>query len=543
MNEDTLRRAAAAYEQIIQDYPNDERIFDAYFASAYISMEYLQGVSDYEHAANLLELLINNHPSNNVEVADAYLTLAHLNYRCLRDYRATQESLSELLNNSNLSMVLGAREIEVKTLLAKCRQKLGEYEEAARIWEELEFVTPGTDTEGRLQWIRDSYNWFQLDDGTIRLFFDNTIERSKYIEVVNELHNGLTEAESRWGLLPGGAMDVYLFKSSDQLFDYTDRSEGFALPIDYEIYISTDEIDLIPYLTGLIVSSRINTRPDGTVFPWFRAGFNNYFMADPEEIDRMAAHEIYYYGGTIDGDLLLFPLSFDYTYSEEYRAMAASFMHYLVEGGRVDAGKLETFYKLLWSNPEARIRPPIMGEIERWMNQVEGEAVSWQDTLMSAAYIYEMFNLMIGVDLQGEIAQWQASLSDEIQQVETELGDLSASVTRVEVDLSTPEKALETWWNAYRAGDFDAMIQSSTQDMASFLEEARQYYIEQGVLDQVIVEYFVRPYRSARMVVTRTGSFADNIYVYDVNIETGDRTEPKTIVVRLEGNLWKVDTN
>ena len=117
MNEDTLRHAAAAYEQIIQDFPNDERHFDAFFASAYIHMEYLQGVSDYEHAANLLKLLINNHPSNDPEVTDAYLTLAHLYYRCTRDYRSAQECLSELLRHGPIAL-LSAYSIEVNVKLS-----------------------------------------------------------------------------------------------------------------------------------------------------------------------------------------------------------------------------------------------------------------------------------------------------------------------------------------------------------------------------------------------------------------------------------------
>ena len=544
MNVDTLRRATAAYEQIITDFPNDDRHFDAYFASVYIHMEYLQGDTDYEHAKNLLRLLVNNYPSNYREVSDALMTLAHLNYRCLRDYRAAQDALSELLNNRNLTAILGSREIEVKTLLAKCRQKLGEYDQAMRLWEELEFVNPGIDTEGRLQWIRDSSGWYQLDDGFMRMFFDGSIERSAYADILTRLHNGISIAESTWRLLPAGSIDVFLYKSADQMFDFTDRSSGFALQVDQEIHLSLNDIDSIPYLTGLIVSARLNTRPDATVFPLFRAGFNNYFMGDREQLDDIAAHEIYFYGGTIENEVLLFPLSFDYTFSREYRAMAGSFMHYLLEEGKVSAEKLEKFYRLLWANPENRIEPPIMAAIQQWLGQVDsGEAVGWQETLTTASYIYEMSDRELGLDLQDELALWQQTLTPRIAEVEAEMGSLSADVSRVQVDLSTPEMALESWWNAYRAGDFDALIQSSTRDMAIFLQEARDYYIEQDVLDQVILEYFVRPYRSATMVVVRVGTYADDLYAYEVEIEMGDTVEPRTIVVRREGNLWKVDSN
>ena len=62
MNEETLRLASEAYEEITRNFPNDQRMFGGYFASAYIHMEYLQGSTDYEHVKSLMNLLINNHP-------------------------------------------------------------------------------------------------------------------------------------------------------------------------------------------------------------------------------------------------------------------------------------------------------------------------------------------------------------------------------------------------------------------------------------------------------------------------------------------------
>lgn len=542
MNETSLRRAAQKYEIIIQNFPNDDRHFDAYFSSVYIHMEYLQGTTDYEHARNLLKLLINNYPSNSKEVADAHFTLAHLNYRCIRDYRAAQINLSTILNDQALAAQLGSREIEVKELLAKCRQKLGEHDNALRIWEELEFVSPGIDSEGRFRWIQNSFNWLQFNDGRIHLYFEESIERDIYVDVLTELHVGLAIAESTWRLLPDDSLDVYLYKSADQLFDYTDRSHGFALSVDHEIHISPSDLNGIEHLAGVIVSQRLNTRPEGTIFPFLRAGFNSYFMGTRDELDRMAALEIYYYGGSIERTDLLFPLSFDYTYSEEYRAMAASFMHYLLEESHADVDGLEKFYRL-WANPTERIEPPVFNMVQMWLSQLQSQVVEWQDTLIPPEHIFELFEQKLGLSLPDEFENWQQSLEYEIQQIETEFGSLSADVIYVTIDLSTPEKALETWWNAYRSGDFNAMIQASTRDMAGFLQEAMIYYEEEGILDQVIIEHFIHPYRSARMVVVQTGSFADDLYVYEVEIEKGDDTEEMTIVVRREGGLWKVDSN
>lgn len=542
MNESTLRRAAELYEGIIQDYPNDSRHFDAYFSSAYIHAEYLQTSADYEHAVNLLNLLITNHPSNYPYASDAYLVLAHISYRCLRDFQGAKSDLESLLFNPFLSQELGARDVEAKALLAKCYQKLGEYDKAQDLWEELNLSNPELDSEGRLQWIRDSENWFVVDDGRIRLFFENSIERDDYTECLSNLRDGLDMAESTWNLMPGGPTDVYLYSTSDRLFDFTLRSDGFALPTDGEIHMALADLDDTLHLTGWLASHRLNTRPDATAFPLLRAGFNHYFMGTRNEIDRLAAREIYYYGGRIEDIGLLYPLSFDYTFSEEYNAMASSFMHYLIEEGRVSTDTLKRFYRLLWANPRARMHAPLMSYLRR-LNFEEGEARSWQQGLLSQEQVHDLFGNVLGVDITTELEDWQGTLDDEIEAVSSEFGSLTAEVERVDIDLSSPEKALETWWEAYRAGDFDGLIASSTREMASFFEEARQIYREEGIFDQVVLDYFIRPYRGARMVVMSSNAFTENIYVFEVQIEKGEEIEERTIVVRMEGNEWKVDSN
>jgi len=545
MNEETIRRAAAQYEEIIQDFPNDSRHFNAYFASAYINMEYLQGVSDCEHARNLLTLLINNHPSSYPEITDAKVTLAHLEYRCFRDYRAAQVHLSELLNGMFLSKELGSRELEVKVMLAKCRQKLGEYDQARQLWEEISFANPELDTEGRLQWIQNSSKWFLIDDGTVRLYFEDGVDRDTYTRCLAAIRDGLASAESTWELMPTKTADVFLYATSDHLFDYTMRPRGFTFPADAEIHLAASELDEIPHLTGWLVAQRVNTRPEGTVFEILRSGISHYFMASRDEIDAHAAREIYYYGGNIADNELLFPLSYNYTFSEEYSAMSASFVHYLVSDRGVDIAALKRFYRLLWANPTARWQPPLLTEIMRLNPRFDqpGAVTSWQDELIPPVKLYELYRNSLGADLPAEIVTWQQTLSPEIAAVSAELGGLSAEVQRVKVDLSTPEKALESWWAAYRAGDFDALIQVSTSEMAQFLTEARDYYKQQGVLDFVILDNFIRPFRSASMTVARSGQFADDLYVFDVQVQRGDKTDQMTIVTRLENGLWKIDSN
>ena len=199
MNEDTLRRAAGQYEQIVVDYSRDPRYFDAYFYAVNIYMDYLQTAPDYHHAQNLLTQLITEHPSNYSQVLNALLIRADLEYRCLFDYRAAQEDLSAILNNTFLSSELGDRDVQVKAILAKCRQKLEEFGQASTIWDEIAISNPELDTEGRLQFIDNATTWMKVQDSRMRLYFEDDISPKIYQECVNRIHDGLAESEAESG--------------------------------------------------------------------------------------------------------------------------------------------------------------------------------------------------------------------------------------------------------------------------------------------------------------------------------------------------------
>jgi tetratricopeptide (TPR) repeat protein len=542
MNEATLRRAAAQFEKIIEDYGLDPRHFDAYFSAAYIYIEYLQTIPDFEHAVNLLTLLVNSHPSSYTEVVDALILKAHIEYRCLRDYRAAQEDLSSVLNNIALSAELGDRETDVKVLLAKCRQKLAEYDQAKTIWDELQISNPELDSEGRLQWVNNAANWLLVSDNRVRLFFEKDIDRNTYTTCMARLHEALDLVDSAWSLTSSSVIDVYLYKSGDSLFEYTLKNKGFALPVDAEIHLCPADIPSIPHLVGWVSTQRVSSRPDATVFPMFRAGFQHYFMESRQELDRKAARVIYYDGGNIPDYEILFPLSFDYTYTSEYATMAASFMHYLIEDRGVGVGALQSFYRLLWARPASRLVSPIM-EAFLQSNFDVGEAGSWQDQTLVPDQVYGLFRSVLGIDLSAELTSWQGSLSDEIAGVEAELGSLTGQVQTVQVDLTTPENAVRSWWAAYQAGDIDSLIQSSTGDLGDMLVEAKQLYVDQGILEQVMLDYFIRPNRNAVMSITGSGQFADDLWVFDISIDHGENVEQRTIAVRKVGSKWQVDSN
>jgi tetratricopeptide (TPR) repeat protein len=542
MNEDTLRRAAAQYEQIIVNYENDPRYFDAYFVASFIYMEYLQTVPDYEHAQNLLTELITKHPSNYAQVIDALLTRAHLEYRCLMDYRAAQEDLSAILNSMSLSTELGDRDIEVKTLLAKCRQKLGEYPEAKKIWEEVAISNPEMDTEGRAQWIKNGASWSIINDTRVRLFFENDISQAVYSDCMARVHDGLTESEIAFKLTPTLSVDVYLYSSAGHLFDYTRRTKPFALPVDAEIHLAASDLDSIGHLTGWVNTQRLNSRPDETVFPFLRAGFQHYFMDTQSELNSKSAKEIYFYGGSIPDSEILFPLSFDYTYSDEFATMSASFLHYLIEDRGVSFASLEKFYRLLWSKPDSRDIPPLIAALMTYKPS-DLKIMNYQQDALTADQVYGLSQSVLGINMVSELAGWQKSLAPDIEAVKAELGNITDQVQKVQVDLTTPDKALQSWWDAYRSGDFNALISASSKEMADMLKDARDMYIKQGIFEQVIQENFIRPYHSATMNIVTKGQFAEDLYVYQINIVKGSETKEMSIVVRQEGKLWKVDSN
>jgi hypothetical protein len=79
--------------------------------------------------------------------------------------------------------------------------------------------------------------------------------------------------------------------------------------------------------------------------------------------------------------------------------------------------------------------------------------------------------------------------------------------------------------------------------MAGILTDARDMYEQQGILQQVILDNFIRPYRSAQMVVVQEGEFGDDLCVFQVQIVRGTDIQDMTIAVRKEGNQWKIDSN
>ncbi|HDS29621.1 MAG TPA: hypothetical protein ENN67_01120 [Firmicutes bacterium] len=540
--ESRFRRAASMYENITMEFTLDARHVDAYFSAAYIYMQFLQSPSDFVQAGNLLSIVISNYPNDYQLVADALITRAHLHYRCMRDYRAAKDDVSRILNDSKLRNSLNAeRLIEVKVLHAKCCQKLGDYPNAKLTWEEIVFSNPERDSEGRLEWINNSDKWFMINADNIRFFFEEGISRTVYTECLEKIKDGMQSACRMWKISQPATVDVYLYDSGDHLFDYTLRREGFALTADSEIHLAASEISRAKHYAGWVVMQMINTRPDAAVLPLLRAGFENYFKGARSEIDDLAAREIYFYGGNVTVNDILFPLSYDYTFSKEYANMAAGFMRFLIEDEHVDVNDLQRFYRHLGVRPQQMLQPPMMTELLRGM--LEDEAKSWQETTLTPIQITGLFQSVLGVDITAELAAWQRDLSDEFAAIEAQIGQFRAEIRRVNIDLSTPEKALESWWEAYRAGDLDGLISASSHEVASLLSDLRDLWVQEGILEQVIVERFIRPYRSANMVIIQQGAFGDNLRVFEVQIERGSEIQEMTVVVRKEGNQWRIDSN
>jgi hypothetical protein len=203
---------------------------------------------------------------------------------------------------------------------------------------------------------------------------------------------------------------------------------------------------------------------------------------------------------------------------------------------------MEKFYRLLWSKPDNRDLPPLIAALMKY-NTSPLKIMNYQQDALTADQVYGLAQSVLGINLATELAGWQKSLGPDLEAVKAELGSITDQVQKVQVDLTTPDKALQSWWDAYRAGDFNALISSSTKDMADMLKDAREMYIKQGTFEQDIQKNFIRPYHTARMDIVNKGQFAEDLYVYQVNIVKGADIKEMSIVVRLEGKQWKIDSN
>ena len=192
-------------------------------------------------------------------------------------------------------------------------------------------------------------------------------------------------------------------------------------------------------------------------------------------------------------------------------------------------------------NPTRATFPPLIAALMT-ESKADIKILNAQGDILSADQVYGLFKTVLDINISSELTDWQASLADDIAQVKAEVGTASAQAENVDIDLSTPQKALESWWNAYRNGDFDGLIASSTKDVSQMFKDARDLYIKQGIYEQVVQENFVRPFHNATMDILKEGQYAEDLYVFQVKINS-DQPQERSIVVRKEGSKWKIDSN
>jgi len=266
---------------------------------------------------------------------------------------------------------------------------------------------------------------------------------------------------------------------------------------------------------------------------------NHYFLADAGELDFEAAQEVFYYGGSLDATYILFPISLDYTYTEEYAAMSASYLRYLIEDRNIPFSRIVQFHRFLWDDPGARWQGPLITELAR-LNPNLG-LTTWQQTLVTPEQVMELFRNVLSIDMMTEVDGWIVSLEPDIARWEAQLGSVAWSIPDVDIDLSSPENALDTWWNAYKTGNFEVMIRASSDEMAGYLEEAMDLYEDEGILEQVQIDQFLN-FRDAEMVIINSATAGD-LRVFEVQVMNDGTVAGMTMLVRREGGSWKVDAN
>jgi hypothetical protein len=228
-----------------------------------------------------------------------------------------------------------------------------------------------------------------------------------------------------------------------------------------------------------------------------------------DSIDSLAALQLLLFDEAPRGAIFLG--SSNFFGSTEYDRLAGSFCKYLLENESVDAfGKL---YRGLFPRHD----PEMVGDA---------------------------FQRFYEKPLDSLVAAWYSSISPIIAEVKAEVGAIAYDLTPVEVDLSTPETALESWYQALRKGDFDALISASTPELAELLREAKAAYEEEGILKEVVVEQFVYPYYPTTYSITQSGELGKDIYVFKINVIKDDEViDTKDVPLRKIGGKWYIDVN
>ncbi len=501
---------AGILETLISQYGTDPATEEVYFYLADIYYARLQGSANCREAIRVLNKLLENIPGAR-KTLEAKLTIALIYYRYLNDLESATSTLDEYFDNLALYNYLESDKLQAQILLAKCYQKRGSYASEKKIWDALQITNPTADRTGRIRFLNEIKQWQRIPGESVDLFCKTDIPERTYRNTLQSAETELGKLVVKFGNKLPGKVEVYLYKNTDAMVLYTSLQEPLTLDGDREIHIAVDQVQQMPYLMAKIYSNALNYRSRNDRHPLMRSGFGMAYYKDPsgQSIDELAARQLFIFDKAPSGSVLLGESNF--FGSNEYFQLAGSFCKFLIDNEPLDPFK--HIYRSLYPHHTQEM-------------------------------VEDIFQRAYGKPFDKLVALWYASLNPIMAQVRSEAGALTFDLHSVDVDLSTSDSALASWYESLRMGDFDALMESSTPELRDLLKEAKKAYEDEGILQEIIIERFVYPYYPTTYRVIRSGELGADIVIYKISIIKDNKSiEEKDVTVKKISGKWYIDVN
>jgi len=510
LDNDEYLQTARIIEELLRDYGTDIFVKDAYFILADIYYARLQDGAHCRDAIRVLESFLETFPYRD-ECLDARMTIGFIYYRYLNELDSAVEVLNEYFDTLSYYTYLESEVLQAQLLLARCYQKQGKFGSEKKIWDGLIYTNPDADSYGRYRFLDDIENWKRLTGEGIVLYFQAGIPEGDYQAILSAAERELSGLEGIFAKNLPGMVELYLYTDTDTLAQYTHFDESFSVDNAGEIHMHAGGRDEMPQLMANVYSSALNMRPRDERHPLMKGGLDYFRYVDPlgNDVDSLAARHLSIFDNTPGASLLLRESTF--YGSAEYDKLAGSFCAYLIENKPVR--EFINLYNGLYPKhtPE----------------QVEA--------------VFEKF---YGRSMDDLVAEWYDALSPRIAEARLDRSISSYDRIPVELDLSTPKAALESWYEALRMGDYDALIGASAPDLVEMLKDARDAYEEEGIFEEVLIEEFVFPYYPTTYRVTSEGPIGDELYIFKIEIiMDGEVIEEKNVTLTRIKKKWYVGTN
>lgn len=129
-----VKKGVRTLKKLIKDYPKSSTSIKAYLYLGNTYINYYQDYGHYKRAADLFQTVLNKYPDS-PEKAETQFSLGFSYYKYLKDFEKAATEFQVLLERHPDLPI--QRRIYVISTLAKCYEKLGQYAEAKKLYQEL----------------------------------------------------------------------------------------------------------------------------------------------------------------------------------------------------------------------------------------------------------------------------------------------------------------------------------------------------------------------------------------------------------------------